>query len=292
MFQRLMAAGWRPPRVNLFGRRALASLAGVALLTVAGTVFGLTHLRHRMPLHGTAAAASCLPADRSGTTGHRATPAGVSVRGDALVAGSAASTHFAQNATRPVLAVVGASVAAGVGASRPSAAWPAALGRMLNWRVEVSADPGAGYVNPGAGHRGPFAALADRLDLARLQPTVVLIQGGHNDIGEPITKINQSVRRLIGQIHCETPHTRVGLVTVFATSDTPSRADLITDQAIVKAARQTDPHVMVFDPIAEHWRFPRVPDQLHPTTAGHQWIATRLTADLHAAGIPRTALLP
>src|SRR5690348_17206972 len=44
----------------------------------------------------------------------------------------------------PTLAVVGASFSAGVGAGTPTRAWPAALGRLLRWRVTVSADSGAG----------------------------------------------------------------------------------------------------------------------------------------------------
>jgi lysophospholipase L1-like esterase len=76
---------------------------------------------------------------------------------------------------------------------------------MMGWRFEVSADPGAGYVNPGAGHRGPFSRLA---------------------------------------------------------------------------ARHADPNVEVFDPLAGYWHFPRIGDHLHPTDAGHRWIAERLAAGL------------
>jgi lysophospholipase L1-like esterase len=186
--------------------------------------------------------------------------------------------------------VIGASFAAGVGAHSPSQAWPADLGRSLHWQVRVSANPGSGYISSGAGHRGPFTVLANRLNLAQLRPAVVLIQGGHNDMGQPVTRISQSVRNLLNQIHCETPGTRVGIVTVFATGDHPSHATLVTDQAIVDAARQADPHVMVFDPLTEHWKFPRIGDHLHPTTAGHQWIAARLLADLRAAGVAATGV--
>ena len=57
----------------------------------------------------------------------------------------------------------------------------------------------------------------------------------------------------------------------------PARA---TDQAIVAAARHADRAVVVFDPIAGHWHFPRIRDHLHPTAAGHRWIAGRLAAGL------------
>jgi len=55
-------------------------------------------------------------------------------------------------------------------------------------------------------------------------------------------------------------------------------------QAIVAAARHADPAVIVFDPITSHWHFPRIGDQLHPTPAGHEWIAHRLARGLRAGG--------
>ena len=188
-----------------------------------------------------------------------------------------------------VLAVVGASFSAGVGAGSPGRAWPADLGRILHWRVEVSADPGAGYISRGAGHPGPFSALAARLDLAALRPAVLLIQGGHNDVGQPLPRIDHTVRALLGQIRCQSPDTRIGIVTVFATGDRASPATIRTDRAIVTAAQQVDPQVMVFDPLTGHWQFPRVGDQLHPTPAGHRWIAARLAEGLRAHGVPGTA---
>jgi lysophospholipase L1-like esterase len=190
---------------------------------------------------------------------------------------------------RPVLAVLGASFSAGVGAGTPEQAWPADLGRILGWQVAVSADPGAGYTNPGNGHRGPFTALAARLNLTQLNPAVLLIQGGHNDIGQPPAQISRGVRALLTQIQCQSPDTRIGIVTVFPTGNHPSPATVRTDRAIVTAARQADPQVMVFDPLTEQWHFPRTGDQLHPTAAGHQWIATRLAAGLRAHGVPGTA---
>jgi lysophospholipase L1-like esterase len=52
------------------------------------------------------------------------------------------------------------------------------------------------------------------------------------------------------------------------------------NRLIVAAARAAYPRVVVFDPIAEQWRFPRSADHLHPTAAGHQWIAERIATGL------------
>jgi acyl-CoA thioesterase I len=193
-----------------------------------------------------------------------------------------AASHQAAStapAGRPLLVVVGASFTAGVGGG-PTHAWPQDLAHMLNWRLVVSADPGAGYVNPGVGHKGPFARLAARVDIARLHPAVVIVQGGHNDIGAPLSLVGERVASLVDAIRRASPQSKVGVLTVFNTGSHPSQAAFATDRTIVAAARQADPQVMVFDPLAEHWQFPRVGDKLHPNPAGHQWIATHLAAAL------------
>lgn len=196
-----------------------------------------------------------------------------------------------QPAARPLLAVVGASFSAGVGAGHHEHAWPEDLARMMGWRLAVSADPGAGYVNPGAGHRGPFSRLAARLHLSHLDPGLVIIQGGHDDIGRPLPLIRSRVESLIRAIRHEDPRGRLAVVTVFPRGR-PSPAALATDQAIVAAARRADPAVLVFDPIASHWQFPRIGDHLHPTPAGHEWIARHLAAGLRAPGILDLATAP
>lgn len=180
----------------------------------------------------------------------------------------------------PLLAVVGASFSAGVGARDCYYAWPEDLGRILGWRVVVSADPGAGYVDPGAGHRGPFSRLASRLDLVRLHPKVLIIQGGHDDIGRPLPLIRHRVQSLVAAVHHELPHTRLAILSVFGRGRRPSPAALATDRAIVTAARHADPTILLFDPLAGRWHFPRIGDHLHPTAAGHHWIARRLAIGL------------
>ena len=180
----------------------------------------------------------------------------------------------------PLLAVVGASFSAGVGAGTRHDAWPEDVGRLLGWRVAVAADPGAGYVNPGGGDRGPFSRLASKLDLGRLNPRAIIIQGGHDDIGRPLPLIRARVESLFAEIHREAPHAVLVVLSVFVRVSRPSAAAVATDRTIVSAARRADPRVVVVDPRAEHWHFPRIGDHLHPTAAGHRWIARKLAVVL------------
>lgn len=217
------------------------------------------------------------------------TPPAASVAGAAPRLPLRVPSPLAARPVRPVLAVVGASFAAGVGAGHHAAGWPEDLAGMLHWGLRVSADPGAGYVSSGVGGRGPFAQLTRRLGLARLDPAVVLVQGGHNDLGEPLPLVRQRVESLVLAIRRESPRARVGVVTVFWTGPRPSSAAMALDRAIVDAARRADQGVMVFDPLAERWRYPRVGDHLHPSAAGHRWIAARLVAGLRGYGIVAAA---
>jgi lysophospholipase L1-like esterase len=180
----------------------------------------------------------------------------------------------------PVLAVVGASFAAGVGAAGPHMGWPYLLARLEGWRVIVSADPGAGFLNPGAHRLGPLARLVGRLDLARLNPSMVIVQGGYNDVGRSPAAVASQVAALFGSIRRSAPHARLGLVSVFSVGAGPTRTAVALDRTIIAAARKADPAVVVFDPLAERWVFPRIGDDLHPSPAGHAWIAARIEQDL------------
>jgi lysophospholipase L1-like esterase len=177
-----------------------------------------------------------------------------------------------------------------VGAGDHERAWPQDLARILHWRVRVSADPGAGYVNPGAGDRGPFSRLAARLDLARLHPALIIIQGGHDDVGYALPLIRDRVESLVAAIRREAPHARLVVLSVFGRDRRPSSATLATDRTILAAARRADPAILTFDPLAGRWRFPRARDRLHPSPAGHERIAERLAARLALSGGRRHAL--
>jgi hypothetical protein len=74
------------------------------------------------------------------------------------------------------------------------------------------------------------------------------------------------------------------VLTVFPRG-VPTPATRATDQAIVAAARYADPAIIVFDPITSRWQFPRIGDHLHPTPAGHEWIANQLAGGLRADGV-------
>ncbi|MGD0556467.1 MAG: SGNH/GDSL hydrolase family protein [Streptosporangiaceae bacterium] len=189
--------------------------------------------------------------------------------------------------TTPLAAILGASYTAGVGPDDAARSWAVDLARKLHWDAVVYGVPGAGYVRAGSGHRGPLWRILDRIELSALDPSLVVIQLGHDDIGVPSATERQRVTEAIKTIRAEDPGARIALVTVFTTpGQYRARAAWLTDRAIVSAARAADKNAIVIDPLVSHWVYPRADgDGLHPTAAGDEWIAAKVAALLRDHGV-------
>ena len=184
----------------------------------------------------------------------------------------------------PALAIVGASFTAGVGPGNPSQSWAVLLARQLRWDAVVYGDPGAGYVRAGAGRKGPVASEIARIGLRTLAPVLVIVQAGHDDIGAPPRLEQRRVEQAVALIHAEAPRARIALLTVF-TGRAPSPAAYLTDRAIVTAGRAADRNVIIMDPLAGSWTFPREHGGLHPSAAGSAWIARQVAGTLRDQGV-------
>ncbi len=184
----------------------------------------------------------------------------------------------------PTVVIVGASITAGVGAGQSDRSWAALLARRLGWNAVVYGDPGAGYVRPGIHRRGPVAHELSEVNLRKLNPALVIVQAGHNDMGVPAALEQQRVKQVIAQIRAEAPDAGIGLITVFV-GRLHRPAAYQTDRTIVAAAKAADPAVIIMDPLAGKWKFARIRDGLHPTAAGSQWIAGQVGQILEGRGV-------
>jgi hypothetical protein len=131
-----------------------------------------------------------------------------------LTAGTAAS---------PVMAVIGNDFAYGL-ANDQRSAFPEQLGSYIGYRVAVSADIGAGYLNHGAVDNGPYSVLLANMDLARLRPSIVLVEGGYNDAGSDPFAVAAAVVSLIQTIHQEVPAATVVVMGSFVNAGLTSRS--------------------------------------------------------------------
>jgi lysophospholipase L1-like esterase len=180
--------------------------------------------------------------------------------------------------------IVGASFTAGVGPDNPDGSWAVLLARLEHWDAVVYGDPGVGYVRPGLLHDGPVADELARVGLRALRPALVIVQAGHDDIGEPLPLERQRVAQAIALIRTEAPQAQIALLTVFPGRSHAPRV-YRTDQAIVTAARAADQGVIIMDPLTGRWEFPRVPDKLHPTADGDTLIARKVAQILQEHGV-------
>ncbi len=136
----------------------------------------------------------------------------------------------------------------------------------------------------GVGREGPVAAEIARVHLRAVVPALVIVQAGHDDIGVPPRLEQRRVEQAVALIQVEAPHARIALLTVFAGRSRPAAA-YRTDRAIVAAGRAADRTVIIMDPLAAGWTFPRAHDGLHPTAPGSAWIAGQVAAILRQHGV-------
>ncbi|MGH3188726.1 MAG: SGNH/GDSL hydrolase family protein [Streptosporangiaceae bacterium] len=189
-----------------------------------------------------------------------------------------------QENAAPRVAIVGASITAGVGPGNPDSSWAVRLARMEHWDAVIYGDPGAGYIRRGIMRQGPVDAELARVGLRALRPVLVIVQAGHNDIGEPLQLERQRVAQAIALIQAEAPQARIALLTVFGGRSHAARV-YQTDQAIVTAALAADPGVIIMDPLTGRWAYPRIHDRLHPTADGDVQIELKVAEILREHGV-------
>jgi lysophospholipase L1-like esterase len=168
---------------------------------------------------------------------------------------------------------------AGIGAR----GWPALVGVDRGWKVVNLAVPGTGFLNPGWTDQ----TIGSRVAAAIAQkPQVVFVAGGHNDSRwEPATTSTAAIRA-IDRLHAALPDAVIVIVApIWQDGSPPTRCLVLRDALRRKAAAIG---AVFIDPLGERWfgsashRFISA-DGLHPTNAGHAWLAKRILADL--AGI-------
>lgn len=184
---------------------------------------------------------------------------------------------------RPAVAIVGASYTAGTGPDNPDQSWAVLLARQLRWDAVIYGDPGAGYVRSGTGRRGPMTRMLSAEGLRGLDPALVVVQAGFDDIGVPAAVEQRRVAATVDQIRAAAPRAAIGLLTTFGFTPQGTPALHQTDRAIITGGTAADRGAIVMDPLAGHWTYPRAGGHgLHPTAAGDAWIARTVAAILSA----------
>jgi lysophospholipase L1-like esterase len=156
---------------------------------------------------------------------------------------------------------------------------------MLHWNAVVYGVPGAGYVARGHTGRGPVARMLRREQLRQLDPALVIVQAGHDDLGVPAALERSRVAATVRMIRATVPGARIALLTAFGVGVDGTATLRGTDAVIVSAGLAADPGAVIMDPVGSRWQFARADGGLHPTADGDTWIARTAARRLVAAGV-------
>ncbi|MBA2381895.1 MAG: SGNH/GDSL hydrolase family protein [Chloroflexi bacterium] len=166
------------------------------------------------------------------------------------------------------------------GAGIGTRGWPAIVGRARGWTTRNLAVAGTGFVNPGWTGQTIGSRVAAAI---RARPDIVFVAGGHNDSRWSAATTSTAAIRVIDRLHAALPDAVLVIVApIWQNGSPPSRCLILRDRLRQKAAAIG---AIFIDPLAEGWFSGPSHrliggDGLHPTDAGHRYLAERVLADL------------
>jgi acyl-CoA thioesterase-1 len=176
----------------------------------------------------------------------------------------------------PVVVAIGDSIMEGHGLA-PSQAWPALLAKEYGWRLTNLASDGSGFVT--AGNNGD--TFADQVAVAaRLDPSIVLVSGSSNDLGDDDTMIAGETAATIRALHAAIPRAEILAVSpVWNDKDVPPQLDSIDLDVIRAVAAVGGKTLDIGQPLYGQPSLMQS-DDVHPTPAGQQVIAAAVAKAL------------
>ncbi len=153
--------------------------------------------------------------------------------------------------------------------------WPAIVGRTLGWRTVNLAVAGTGFMNPGWTNQTVGARVAATI---RQKPDIVVVAAGHNDSRWSVATTARAADAALDRLHRALPDAVFVVVAPIWSNATPPARCLDLRDHLRRTARSM--HAIFVDPLAGRW-FAGIrqrligPDGLHPTDAGHRYIAER-----------------
>jgi len=166
------------------------------------------------------------------------------------------------------------------GAGLGARGWPRIVGAANGWKVVNLAVPGTGFINPGWTGQPIGSRVGAAIDR---HPGVVVIAGGHNDSRWSTASVAAAADRVIERLRAALPNARLVIVApIWPSGSPPSRCLELRDHLRRTAASVG---AVFVDPLDENWfggsRHSMIlADGIHPSDAGHRYIAQRVLARL------------
>jgi lysophospholipase L1-like esterase len=170
------------------------------------------------------------------------------------------------------------------GAGLGSRGWPALVARSRDWRTVNLAVAGTGFINPGWTNQPVGARVSATI---RQKPDVVFIAAGHNDSRWSAAATARAAAKVIHRLRRALPDAVLVIVAPIWPSGSPPTRCLVLRDHLRRTARSVD--AIFVDSLAEGWyagnRQKMIGrDGIHPSDAGHRFMAKRVLAAIAAAG--------
>ncbi|MGN6324377.1 SGNH/GDSL hydrolase family protein [Pseudolysinimonas sp.] len=197
-----------------------------------------------------------------------------------LTAGAGIVALGAGAGTQRVVAI-GDSIMDGHGLTERQS-WPEVLGRDRSWDLTDLAADGDGFVQKG----NDGATVADQVrDAIRLRPSIVLLAGSSNDVGQPEAKVAAAIAEAMQTLRAALPSVEIVAVSpVWNETTWPPQLRQIA-KAVREQVEEVGGTVLSFpDPLRGHPEYMQS-DDVHPTAAGQLAIATAVEQRWDAEGL-------
>jgi lysophospholipase L1-like esterase len=195
----------------------------------------------------------------------------------------------------PSALFLGDSYTAGTGATGVTTGEACLTANALGWVCNLDAQGGTGFVT-GAPSSAGFGALPTRLTAthsAKLAD-IIIIDAGRNDGDQDPAKVQTAIRNYLHAVRQAWPLAKLVVVEPYYMGQAASPLSPAT-LAVLRAQTKRAGGVLV-DPIGEGWikrsltAKMTIKDGIHPTPAGHRYIARHLVADLRRLGLDTVAV--
>jgi lysophospholipase L1-like esterase len=166
------------------------------------------------------------------------------------------------------------------GAGLGARGWPRLVGADQEWQTVNLAVPGTGFINPGWTSQPIGSRVAEAI---RRGPDVIVVAAGHNDSRWSAAATAKAADDVIDRLHVAAPDALLVIVAPIWQNDSPPQRCLALRDHLRRKAASIG--AVFIDPLAGGWfggASHRLigPDGLHPTDAGHRFIADRVLVAL------------
>lgn len=187
---------------------------------------------------------------------------------------------------RPFAVFIGDSYTAGTGATSESARFATLVAHHQNWAFQNLGQGGTGYATNAARGEGAcgsercraYGGLLDALE--KLQPDIIMVAGGRNDLGKPNPDLPAKILRFYRDLKQVLPSARVYAVSpIWSAEPAPDRLYEMRDAVADAAAETGATYLDIGLPLENEPRYLTF-DEVHPNDAGHGAIAAAIDGAL------------